>query len=133
MTIFRFRTRAAAIAGMAISSAASANFLVERTAQEKWDESTLVVVVEPTKCALPNLRGNAPVPPCEFRVVETLKGPKTDRIAVQRVTNVPEEWLSNCCDPGLLYLLYLRAGRDGRLYSVNGHWGVRVLASKEPK
>jgi len=96
------------LVGLAVFSAfvsahpCAANFVRERTFQEKTDEADFVAI----GTAISVLRDEAE-PTTTFAIVQTLKGANLPEVVVSTY-NFSSEGREDCCEAGATYLLFLR-------------------------
>ena len=121
MTIFRFSLLFGGLVACFAGGSAFANFLVQLPTEELTRRSDLIVIATPVAC--PPFVAGQPNPPCEFRVIKTLKGTDPRILRLERETSIAEEALAGCCEVNRPYKLYLTQGGH-RWFSVHGHWGV---------
>ena len=124
--------RLAAVAALAIATAAEANIYVEHSFQQKMKEADVVFVgtVLTVQPGTPGqLDATATVAP-----VAMIKGAPQASFVVHTQSRAPEEGVAQaCCEVGSTYMMFLKRTGDGASFaSINGRFGlIRVGPARD--
>jgi len=115
------------LAGLAAGPVAG-NAVIPMSQDELIKKASLIVVAQVAECS------DAPKPsssaPCRLRVLATIKGKAPAALVLERTYFVApgailsEMSISQCCESGHVYLMYLKPF-ENRYLSINGYHAVK--------